>query len=335
MAGAGQFWYPERFVEMVGVVSCGKLGLDMMPPSDNSPTSYLDLIRKASDFARNNARALLVSAAVGLLMALLVAHLTPAQYKASVMVAAQESLSPHGNLGDLGDFAGLAGGLTGGTSFQPFERFTQTIANDTAASAVAKQSWVLPTFFPDEWDGKTKSWHPRNGISAIAGSGIRLLLGLPGWHPPGPHDLRRKLDAKIGVEKFGRNPAYTISFLWKDPDVAARFLNLLLKTNDAIVQHDAQSRLGNTISYLEQRLETETEINRKNALNQLLLEQERSLMAAEADGPYAAKIIDQMSIVPVITKKIEFGLATFLLISTLIFLGFSLMRLVRRAPPSR
>jgi hypothetical protein len=298
--------------------------------SDNSLTSYWDLIRAVFIFIRSNSRSLLASAAVGLLLALLVAHFTPLQYRASVMVAAQEGLSSRSNLGSLGDIAGLTGDLAGGLPFQPFERFTQTIANDTAADAVAKQDWVLPTFFPDQWDAHSNSWHPSRGIFSIARTGIGILFGLPQWHPPGAHDLRLKLDSNIGVEKFGRNPAYTISFLWKDPSVAARFLNLLLNTNDAIIQRDAQARLSSMIAYLEQRLKTEAEVNRRNTLNQLLLEQERSLMAAEAHGPYAAKIIDRMSIVPVATKKIEFGLATFLLISTLTFAGFNLKKISHR-----
>lgn len=291
-----------------------------MPSSNEDSVSYADIAREALAYIRFNGRIILVSGGLGLLAAFLAAHFTPLKYKASVMVAAQEGLSTNSSLGNLEDLAGLAGS-TGGSSFQPFQRFTQTLTNDTVAHQIIKQPWVLPTLFSTQWDTESKSWHPPPGPFAAVDRGVRYLLGLESWHPPSTNELRYKLEGNVQINKFGRNPVYTISFQWKNPVVAGRVLNLLLETNDSIIQHDARARLASTIAYLQQRLRVEKEISRRNALSQILLEQERSLMAAEANGPYAAKVIDRMSVTVVAIDKAKFGIAVFLLISLLAFCG--------------
>jgi hypothetical protein len=286
-----------------------------MTPSDIDAVSYRDLALEALSFVRINQRLLLVTAAVSLVAAVVVVHFLPLRYQASVMVAAQEGLSRSSSLGGLEDITGLAGsGALSSSSFQPLERFTQTLTNTTVAAEVIKKPWVLPTMFPREWDATSKTWHPPAG----AGSEFRrignFLLGLPSWHPPGAQELSEKLNRYVNVSKFGRYPAYTVSFEWTNSTEATSILNLILKANDQIIQHDAQTRLRNTTAYLQKRLKAESDINRRTTLNQLLLEQERSLMAAEVNGPYAAKIIDRMSVVPTLTRKVIFGAATFFFI---------------------
>lgn len=301
-----------------------------MPSQAVDEASYLDLAREAWIYVRANRRMLLSCAAAGIFAALIVAHFAPMRYQATTMVAAQEGLSKNSSLDSLGDIAGLAGG-TGlpGSSFQPFERFTQTLTNNTVAKELLKQPWILPALFPKEWDSDTATWHPPGGILGPSARLLTFAIGLPSWHPPGVQELSDKLSENTKTNKFGRNPAYTISYQSNDPQTAARILMLLLKTNDQIIQHDAQIRLNATTAYLQQRLKTEAEINRRNALNQLLLEQERSLMAAEVNGPYAAKIIDQIAIDPVVTRKIIFGAIAFLVVFAATFFG--LRQLNRKA----
>lgn len=293
-----------------------------------SPVSYTDLAREALGYIRSNGHVILSSLCAGLLAALIVAHLTPLQYRAAVTVAPQEGLSGRSGLGNLEDLAGITGGMST-SSFDPLQRFTETLTNNTVASRLILDApWLLPTIFPSQWAPDTKKWHPPTGIFASVKQGFKTALGLGPWQPPDFSKLQRILERKVAVDKQGRYPIYRISLEWRDPATAAQLLNLVLKTNDSIIQHDAQTRLSSTVSYLQSRLRVESEVSRRNALNQLLLEQERSLMAAEVTGPYAAKIIDRMSTVPVFTGKVTFGLLTFVL--TFLATFFSVSIAIRR-----
>ena len=286
-----------------------------------SPVSYADLAEEVLGYIRANRRLILVSLGVGLLVAFIVVHFTSLQYRASVTVAPQEGLSTKGGLGNLENLAGMAGGMSV-SSFDPLQRFTETLTNNTVASRLISDApWLLPTIFPSQWAADTKKWHPPAGILASVKRGVRAALGLEPWQPPGFNELQRVLERKVAVDKQGRYPIYRISLEWRDPATAAQLLNLLLKTNDSIIQHDAQTRLSNTVSYLQNRLRVESEVSRRNALNQLLLEQERSLMAAEVTGPYAANIIDRMSTTPVLINKIIFGAIAFALSFLAAYIG--------------
>lgn len=307
--------------------------MEHMFTSAPQTVSYIDLVHGAAAYLRNNMREIFLSLSIGLLMGLLVAHFTHPDYRAVVTVSAQEGISVSGSgLGNLSDLAGLASSAgVGGdsmlsSSFQPFQRFTQTLTNDTVADKLVHQPWVLPAMFPQSWDQGTKSWRPSSWLTSFIYQLGHIVLGTRAWHPPDADDLQDLLDSHINVEKLGRYPAYTISLKWRDPEIARRILTLIMATNDNIIQMDAQTRLSGTVGYLQARLDTEVQVSRRNALNQILVEQERSLMAAESEHPYAAKIIDRMAVSMDIGHKLIFGGLTLVLFSLLSFYGITLAR---------
>jgi hypothetical protein len=292
-------------------------------PHDEETFSYFNLLSNVGGYIWANLRPILISAAAALVLALTVGHFAPLQYRASVMVAAQEGLSSSGSLGGLQDLASLAGGdeTSSGGSFQPFQRFTQTLTNDTVAGNLAREPGILPSLYPNEWDAQSGRWKRPGGIVNLIWQGMRAIVGLKPWYPPDEQDMQRFLERRVTVSKYGRNPAYTISLKWYDPNMAAHLLDLLLTANNTIIQHDAQARLHSTIQYLTHRLDTETQLSRRNALNRILLEQERLMMMAGAEGPYAAKIIDRMTVRPVFTIKIAAALVSFAVFFAMIFMA--------------
>lgn len=312
----------------------------MTVEADSDGTSFSDIARNVLVFIRTNARPILISLGFSLIVSLIITHFVPLKYQAAVMVSPQEGLSPTGSLGGLQGLASLASSsgassLGDGVPFQPFLRFTQTITNDSVAQAIMKQPWVMPAMFPEQWDDKTRSWHPKYGPIAAIREAANFVLGLRPWHPPDAQDLQILLDKRVDVQKYGRNPAYTITFMDRDPENAAKMLSLLLSTNDAIIHSDARTRAAHMIDYLQGRLRDESMVNRRNVLDQLMLEQERALMASQAGGDYAAKTIDALTVTPsLIQKLIAFGIS-FPILALACFFGLRISRRLRQGESFR
>ena len=288
--------------------------------------SYLEILGQGWAYLRANSRLLLISTVVATVAGLVAAHVTRLEYRASLIVAPQEGVSTAGSMSGLQDLAGLASGSGGSdaTPFQPFSRFAQTITSNSVADKLAQQPGVLQAVLPKQWDETSRSWHPPSAPLSSVKQGINNLLGLSPWHPPGFSELQDVLDNKVRAVKLGRNPAYTLTFSWRDPNFAARVLTSIVEINNGIIQQDAQARFSRTIEYLKDRLRTETELNRRNALNQILIEQERSLMAAGAHGPYAAKVIDRLDIKSDPSNKFASAAIAFAVAFLMVFGGVKL-----------
>jgi hypothetical protein len=288
----------------------------MLMPASNAPSvSFAELAKEALVYLRANWRQLLVSLGIGLAAAIAVAHFVRLQYVASVMVSPQEGLARSAGISGLQGLSALAGaGALGESSapFDPFLRFTQTLTSVSVADRMTKEPWVMATIFKSQWDPATRSWRVPSTVGSSVANAVRSILGLRPWHPPDSKSLQSILESRIDIVKFGRYPAYTISLRDADPMTAQRLLSLTLRTNDGLIHDDAQSRILATINYLERRLAVERELDRRNVLNQLLLEQERSLMATQAGGTYSAKIIDEMSISASARNKVEWSAVSFI-----------------------
>lgn len=291
--------------------------------------SYLELLREIWGRVRKHIRKIAISSGVALVVSLLELHFTPLVYTANVMVAPSETISGSSPVSALSSLSALTGDKLGDTSqsFQPFLQFTQTLSSTTVADALTKRPWVMPSVFAGQWDSEKKHWRTPFGIQKVIKGMFKAVIGGPPRHDPNADDLSRQLNRMIKVEKFGRNPAYTISLSEKEPKLANDLLLAVWETNNEIIQNAAKDRFLTSTEYLKTRLNTETQIDRKSVLNQLLLQQEGGLMAAEAKGAYAAKIIMRPWITVSIANKVKSAIIAFILVFVIVFLALYMVGL--------
>ena len=108
----------------------------------------------------------------------------------------------------------------------------------------------------------------------------------------------------------------TLSYEDSDPTFAADFIQKLwYTTNNYLKIQDRQVR-QDYLAYLNQRIDTTTSLAQREAIQNLLLEVERSLMQTAADVPYAADVLDGPRVAPV--NRVWRVLATFTFIGVLV-----------------
>ena len=120
---------------------------------------------------------------------------------------------------------------------------------------------------------------------------------------------------------------WRISFRHKDPVFEMQFLTWIHKESDELVRGDALERASRQIAYIGERLRTYSITEYRQALVQLLSEQEKQMMMIQVDLPFAARIINPPTVSDVPTSPQPF-LALALAVTGGLFLGVSLALLV-------
>jgi hypothetical protein len=117
-------------------------------------------------------------------------------------------------------------------------------------------------------------------------------------HLPDPDSPRTSLDLasytqnQVTVTSDKTTHVLTLSIDTKDPKSAVTYLQTLVQaTNDFIKEQD-RSVIQQYVDYLNHKLTTNTNVGQREALDSLLLEQERRLMLTSVNVPYAASVQD-------------------------------------------
>jgi hypothetical protein len=240
----------------------------------------------------------------GLLYGMYSAHSSGPLYSASMAISPAESDA----IGDIGSSggggaAGLLAGLTGTTNTMALPKFTQFISSMGSvgvARELIKRHDLLCRIYRSDCDPVTHQWHERTGVREFFNGLLAKLGGLP--DPNGPRteiDLALYLRGAVVPSINKTNSLVTLTFEHPRPEFAAQVLSAVVATtNDHIraQNRDVQKRY---VEYLSQNAAKTTNVEQRQAIDTLLLQQERQLMMTEVDLPYAAKILDGPTVVPI------------------------------------
>jgi hypothetical protein len=193
-------------------------------------------------------------------------------------------------------FSGLGlAGLAGGT-VSKFTEFQKSIQSAIVASLLEQRYSVLCTLYSQECDPTTKQWHPVSGFEPKLRGFVKSLLGLPNvYQPRTPIDLVQVLRTRIVMRADGGT--VIISFGNSDPKFAVDFLQYIYQTADDYLKLHDRGYLRQYVNYLSAKITTSS-LAEREAVQALLLEQERKLMLSEVNVPYAAAILDPPTAFP-------------------------------------
>jgi uncharacterized protein involved in exopolysaccharide biosynthesis len=233
-------------------------------------------------------------AAVGALIALVLALTATPMYRADVVVTLVEDSNMGGAQSLANQFGGLASlaGVSLGSGGQ-----------DREHQAVLESRHLIEEFVK------------RNGIEP-------LLQGKPG-QPTG---------LWIAVEKFKRNVlkitddkirgTTTVSMEWPDPVVAARWDNAFVALANELVREKARNDSSRNIDYLNQQVAKTNVIELQKVMYNIIQSETKTLMLANARLEYAYTVVDPAAVPaqrvsPQRTLMVATGLAGGLLVGVL------------------
>ncbi len=200
-----------------------------------------------------------------------------------------------------GLLAGLSGG-SGAIQVPKFIQFLYAMNSVEVAQSLDQRYDLLCRVYHGDCDAATHHWKARSGIREWITSETSRLGGFPDPNvgPRRIEDLAQYIESQVlAVQLKKADSVYAITYKNRNPQFAAQFLAQVVKaTNDYIraQNRDTQKRY---VDYLSASSARTTNVEQRQAIDSLLLQEERQLMLTEVDNPYAARILDGPNVAPV------------------------------------
>ena len=189
-------------------------------------------------------------------------------------------------LGQLGGLASLAGlGASGGGNK---EENLQFLSSRGFLASFIEEEQLLPVLFAKKWDATQGRWivDDPDDVPTIA-DGVRYM------------------DTKVrSVQEERRTGIVTLSIVWKDPVVAARWANLMVERANRDLRARAIRDAEASKAYLNAELGKTDVVELRQSIYRLLENQIKTIMLASVRPDYAFRIIDP-AVPPDLDEKIR------------------------------
>lgn len=249
-----------------------------------------------SIFALIGARWRDVAIVFGIIVALGIAyqHLAQRQYSVSATLAPSDAeLNMLTGMSGISDLGSLSLGHIGLGSTDPkFSALLQQLTSSATAGTFLADDRVKAAIYDTTWDPQSRSFHPPMGITYEIIQAVKTALGGNSWHSPTASDMQRYLSHNIVPKEIGISGLYSVSYSNKDPEFARYFLARALSISDNYLRQRKLARARAYVAYLDQKLKLVGDVDERQAMLKLRLQQENFLMAASVNLPFSADIND-------------------------------------------
>ncbi len=203
------------------------------------------------------------------------------QYEASVVLSPATDNMSTGRLGGLASLAAQYGGLASlaGLSIPGQGKKEEVLAvlqSELLTESYIRENDLLPVLYSDRWDPVSKKWKTTDPKKT-----------------PTLWKAYKYFNKQIRQVKEDRKSGLVLMTIkWKDPNVAAKWANDLVKKTNDYLRAKAISESERHIDYLNDQLKKITIIEAQKTIYTLLQEEINSQMIAKGREEYALKVID-------------------------------------------
>lgn len=225
-------------------------------------------------------------------LAVLFLHIVPYKYTITMEVSPADSGNTAQRSSIGGAFAALTGSLTPDTN--RIELYIAALTSIRVATAISNKPELMHRLFDKEWDTATQTWRPpaRGPLPALV-SGLKKLLGFPppkAWAPPDAKSVLDLLEKQVVIDYLPNRPLVTITYRHKDPRFGVEFIEAIHEAADAQLRQAVLYRATAYVDYLLKELQSVSVVAYRDALAQVLAQQELQRIQTQADVPYAIEI---------------------------------------------
>jgi hypothetical protein len=213
------------------------------------------------------------------------------KYSVSLKVTPTSSANS-GLPSNLSSLAGLTGiKLPAGDETMDFELYLEGLRARETSAAVTAHLDLMQQMFPNDWDEKSGKWAEPGGFVSGVVSLLKGVLGIPHqeWHPPDKNTVNEFLDDELNIVRGRAGPVVTIVIEYERPEVAQALLDVLHETVDSALRQKELDRTNSYVAYLREQLSTVSVTEYRQALHDILAEQEKRRMVASSNLPFAAE----------------------------------------------
>ncbi|ANC91459.1 hypothetical protein A6A40_05830 [Azospirillum humicireducens] len=189
------------------------------------------------------------------------------------------------------DSAAMAEPGAGDESLSDFARYLELFGSGPVADQLARDPGVLRALFPDRWDAESQRWHPPAGLIPAVKRTLLALVGRQDWVEPDGERVARALRDRLMIDMLRSGPMRRITLRHSDRATALDLLGRVAAATDAHLRAEAARRSAAQIAHIKERLGAITVAEHRQALSDLLLDQERVAMMIGVELPFAADMI--------------------------------------------
>ena len=245
--------------------------VESSPSVDEDEIDLLELIRTLLEAWKTIVGITIVC--IGLAVAY--ALYAPEVFKAETLLApASEEKS--GASSALSQFGGLA--AMAGISIPSDSNVEQVVATLNSRKFLRQYidgKKLLPVLFEDIWDADNQSWM----VPSVEDE-------------PTEQKAIESFKACLSVDEDKKSGLITLSISWKDPEVAAKWANDLVKQLNEQLREQAIADSQKRVGYLEQELAKTTLQDMRAVLYNLLESEKQKAMLANVNENFALEVID-------------------------------------------
>ena len=240
-------------------------------PSEQDEINPLELIRTLLQ----SWKAIVCITIVCTVLAVVYAMEAPDSFKAETLLAPAEEEKSRGSpaLGKLGGLAAMAGIAI--PSDSNIEQVLATLQSRKFLKVFIAENKLLPILFEDIWDEKNQAWRVESKEAQ-----------------PNDHKAIGSLKSILSVDKDKKSGLITLSISWKDPKVAAKWANQLVKQLNEQLRQKAITDSRKRVGYLEQELAKTTLQDMRTVLYNILESEKQIAMLANVNEDFALVVID-------------------------------------------
>lgn len=300
---------------------------DMDPPFSSSPRSGVMTFRELVDEVKGNLRAVAISVAAMVFIAVFYLWIVPIKYEAFVKIApVQERESVSSGSKGLLSTIGLK---VGSGDFTSFDHFLETLTSVKLAKRLERDEQLGKRIF--KYDKEAKEFVRPKGPINLLSQFLNWVFGQPGWMPPQSHDLANYFKNRFEIEQDRDTEVITITYQNKSRSFAEELLSVSLRKTDEILREEEKALNTARHAYLEDRLQTEVRQTNRTLVAELLLDAEQKLMLVNVDPSYGARIVDgPTSSSRPASPRVLFSLIGAVVLGFMIGIGILVIRIMMR-----
>ncbi|NQV56195.1 MAG: hypothetical protein HQ503_10090 [Rhodospirillales bacterium] len=236
-------------------------------------------------------------AVTAFLFAILLIRSVNQVYTAEVAIAPSGETSRDSSVTKLSQLATSAGRKSSSArELSPFDKFLETISSVELARTLEEKHKVSVKLFPESWDSDKKIWRMPGSFSAKINGFLKVAVGQKAWLPPGTVALADYLKREIRVKMTENPDVKVLSYQSGDQKFVKHFLGLVLIENDQLSRLLREKHLDSKIEYLTRKMKEVTGDEYRDALIQLLVEEEKERMLLESGDYFAIDVIRPISV---------------------------------------
>jgi hypothetical protein len=196
--------------------------------------------------------------------------------------------------GSIGSAALTASGLGPSPDTNRIELYIAAMTSIRVATAIAHKPEIMHRLFDREWEPSTQSWRPpENDLRHKLENRLKRLLGFPPmqpWAPPDAMSVLELLEKQIVIDYSPNRPLVTITYLNTDPRFGVEFVESIHTAADTQLRETVLLRTSAYIDYLLKELQLINVVPYRDALAQVVAQEELQRIQTQADVPYAIEI---------------------------------------------